>query len=88
MKKDSTVEYQQVLVGMRIRELRKKQGMSQETLALKSGVDRTYITTLEAGTRNMSIVSVSKVCHGLSVSLEEFFTSPLFEQLIQDDTDE
>ena len=88
MKKEFTVEYQQVLVGMRIRELRKKQGMSQETLALKSGVDRTYITTLEAVTRNMSIVSVSKVCHGLSVSLEEFFTSLLFEQLIQDDTDE
>lgn len=38
MKKEFTVEYQQVLVGMRIRELRKKQGMSQEALALRSGV--------------------------------------------------
>ncbi|HCJ14531.1 MAG TPA: XRE family transcriptional regulator [Erysipelotrichaceae bacterium] len=88
MKKKFTVEYQQVLVGMRIRELRKNQGMSQEALALRSGVDRTYITTLEAGTRNMSIVSISKVCHGLNLSLEEFFTSPLFGQLIQDDTEE
>ena len=37
-----------VLVGKRIRSLRKDAGLSQEALGLKAGLDRTYIASVEA----------------------------------------
>jgi transcriptional regulator with XRE-family HTH domain len=39
-------------VGSRIRELREKRSHTQESLALKSGLDRTYINSVENGRRN------------------------------------
>ena len=36
-------------IGLRIRALRKEAGLSQEGLALKAGIDRTYINSIENG---------------------------------------
>jgi transcriptional regulator with XRE-family HTH domain len=41
-------------VGQRIRELRKELGLSQEALANEAEVDRTYVTDVENGRRNVS----------------------------------
>ena len=60
-------------VGIRIRELRKKQGISQEKLALKADLDRTYLAGVELGKRNPSIKSLEKIIRALDVSFEEFF---------------
>lgn len=60
-------------VGKRIRELRNKLGVSQEEFADMVGLDRTYITSVECGKRNISIVNVEKIANALNVSLSEFF---------------
>ena len=61
-------------VGKRIRELRNKLGVSQEELAAMVELDRTYITSVERGKRNISIVNIEKLATALNVSLAEFFT--------------
>lgn len=60
-------------VGKRIRELRNKLGVSQEEFADMVGLDRTYITSVECGKRNISIVNIEKITNALNVSLSEFF---------------
>lgn len=62
-----------ILVGKRVRELRKKLDISQEELADIVELDRTYITSVECGKRNISIVNIEKLAKALEVSLSEFF---------------
>lgn len=59
--------------GKRVRELRLEKGWSQEVFALECGLDRTYISGLEKGRRNVSLKNVEKICKALGVSLNEFF---------------
>ena len=60
-------------VGMRIKELRHKLGISQEELAARANVHRTYIASLEVGKRNISIIALEKIVNALEVSLSDFF---------------
>lgn len=60
-------------VGNRIKEYRNKRGISQESLAHEAGLDRTYITSVERGKRNISIVNLEKITKALNVKLSEFF---------------
>lgn len=62
-----------VNLGLRIKELRNRSGLSQEKFALKIGMDRTYFASVEAGRRNISIVNIKKIADGLGVSLSELF---------------
>ncbi len=62
-----------LLVGKRVRELRNSIGISQEELADLAGLDRTYITSVECGKRNISIVNIEKLANALNVTLAEFF---------------
>lgn len=64
-------------VGARIRCLRKKIGLSQEKLALKAGIDRTYLAGIELGKRNATIMSLEKIVNALEVSMKDFWD---FEQ--------
>jgi len=59
--------------GNRIRELRKKTGLSQEKFALKIGMDRTYYASVESGKRNISLNNIKKIADGLGISLSELF---------------
>lgn len=61
-------------VGLRVKQLRNKLGISQEELADRVGLNRTYITSVESGKRNISIINVEKLANCLNVSLAEFFT--------------
>ena len=61
------------VVGKRIRELRGEQGLSQEKLALRAELDRTYIAGVEQGKRNLSIKSLEKIIIALNISFEEFY---------------
>ena len=67
-------------VGNRIRELRKQLELSQESLAYKSEVDRTYMTDVENGRRNVSIEILQKIISALEVSFAEFFNSKEFKK--------
>ena len=60
-------------VGEKIRELRKNASLTQEELAFKSGLDRTYITSVEAGHRNISIKNLDKITQSLGCTLSELF---------------
>ena len=62
-----------IVVGKRVKELRNKLGISQEELADIAELDRTYITSVECGKRNISIVNVEKLANALNVSLSVFF---------------
>jgi transcriptional regulator with XRE-family HTH domain len=62
-----------VKLGNRIRELRKRTGLSQEKFALKIGMDRTYFASVEVGKRNVSIENIKKIADGLDITLSELF---------------
>lgn len=61
------------LIGKRVKELRNNLCISQEELADMAGLDRTYITSVECGRRNISIVNIEKLAIALKVSLKDFF---------------
>ncbi|MCG3206386.1 MAG: hypothetical protein KCHDKBKB_03122 [Elusimicrobia bacterium] len=60
-------------LGERIKELRKKLGMTQEDLAFKVGVDRSYMGFVERGEKNPTVATISKISKSLKVSLSELF---------------
>ena len=62
-----------VSVGKRIRELRNGMHISQEDLADLAELDRTYITSVERGNRNISIINIEKIAKALNITLSEFF---------------
>jgi transcriptional regulator with XRE-family HTH domain len=67
-------------IAQRIKELREKRGLTQEALAYKSDVDRTYMNHVENGKRNISIINLEKIIvDGLEVSLLEFFNVNTFQ---------
>jgi len=61
--------------GERLREIRRKAGLSQEDLALEAGLDRTYISSVERGERNISLQNIAKLANALGVQLGTLFTS-------------
>jgi len=67
-----------IKVGKRIKELRGNLGISQEALANKADLDRTYVTDVENGRRNIAIENLDKLIFALEVSLSEFFNSEDF----------
>ena len=67
-------------VGERIRELREKRTHTQESLALKSGLDRTYINSVENGRRNISVQALEKIILALGYTFKSFFSCELLIQ--------
>ena len=65
--------------GQRLRELRHDLGLSQEALANKAGVDRTYMTDVENGRRNISVEILEKILVALEVSFAQFFNAENFK---------
>ena len=69
----------QVQFGLRVRELRLKLELSQEALAYKAGIDRTYMTGVENGKRNVSAKNMEKIIKALEIQVPDFFDSKLFK---------
>ena len=59
--------------GTIIRELREQNGYSQESLAHKCGLDRTYISGIERGKRNISLWNIKILANALDVSISQLF---------------
>lgn len=59
--------------GQRIRDERSKQGISQEELGFRTGLDRTYISGIERGERNPSLKNIAKIAIALKRTLPEMF---------------
>ena len=59
--------------GVRIKELRADAGIPQEKLAELSELHRTYISGIERGERNVSLINIKSIANALNVSLSELF---------------
>lgn len=55
------------ILARNIRVLRAQKAMSQETLAFESGVNRTYVSDVERGIRNISLDNISRLAKALDV---------------------
>jgi transcriptional regulator with XRE-family HTH domain len=61
-------------VAITIRHFRKMANMSQEDLADKANLDRTYISGIERGVRNITLDSLEQIIHALDIDIPSFFT--------------
>lgn len=57
--------------GKRVREVRMNLGLSQEELGFKSGLHRTYISDIERGVKNPTIVTIDTLAKALGMSISE-----------------
>ncbi len=54
-------------IGQKIKDLRLRAGYSQEELAGKAGLHRTYMSDIERGERNVSVENIKKIADALNV---------------------
>jgi len=66
-------------VGLRIKELRLQLTLTQEALAYKADIDKTYVNEVENGKRNISIVNLEKLIAALDCSISSFFDHQSFD---------
>lgn len=59
--------------GERVRQLRKEKRMSQEELADKANLHRTYIGMIERAEKNVTLINIEKIAKALKVSIQDFF---------------
>ena len=59
--------------GEAVRRARSERGVSQETLAFSSGLDRTFISAVERGVRNPSLASIYALADALGMEIRQFF---------------
>ncbi len=59
-------------IGEIVRQLRALEGISQEELAGRCGIHRTYLGSIERGEKSISVEMALKLCAGLGVSLLDF----------------
>lgn len=62
--------------GARLREVRLLQSVSQEGLAHTAGVDRTYVSGIERGRRNPTVLTICKLAAALGVSPADLLLPP------------
>jgi transcriptional regulator with XRE-family HTH domain len=65
--------------GQKVRELRLARNLSQEALAFKAGVHRTYLGGIERGERNPSLKNITNIAKALNVTLAQLFSSDYSE---------
>lgn len=58
-------------LGLRIRELRLEKGLSQEGLAFEADLHRTFISHVERGSRNITVLGLCKIAKGLKIEPSE-----------------
>lgn len=59
--------------GQKVRSIRTEKGLSQEEFASDCGLDRTYISGVERGKRNISLKNIEIVANALGVKISMFF---------------
>ncbi len=67
------VENLLVLFGLKIKELRKERGLSQEKLAELANLHRTYIGMIERGEKNITLLNVAKIAKALDMEICNLF---------------
>lgn len=60
-------------LGQRIRAIREKKGLSQESVALACGLDRSYFGGIERGEHNVAVVNLEKIAIALEMPIKDLF---------------
>jgi len=60
--------------GDKVRVERLKRKLSQEELAAKAGVHRTYIGMVERAEKNITLRNIDKICKALNLRIQDFFS--------------
>lgn len=60
--------------GKRVRKKRVEKGLSQEKLAEKAGLHRTYIGMIERAEKNITLINIEKIAQALEISLGELMS--------------
>ena len=63
-----------IAFGNKVRELRKEKGISQEELADRAGLHRTYIGMIERAEKNITLTNIEKIAKALDVSISELMS--------------
>jgi DNA-binding XRE family transcriptional regulator len=71
---NSHVQQLLLKLGKRVRALRLDQGWTQEELAHRSGLNRSYMSEVERGRSDVSLSTLQKIARSLGISLAELFT--------------
>lgn len=62
-----------IMFGNRVRQLRKAKNISQEKLAEKAGLHRTYIGMIERAEKNITLLNIEKLALALNVVVKDLF---------------
>lgn len=62
-------------LGAAIRDLRSRRGLSQEELALRADVDRSYMGRVERGDNNVALLTLARIAKALGVSLAKLIAA-------------
>ncbi|MBI3624528.1 helix-turn-helix transcriptional regulator [Candidatus Saccharibacteria bacterium] len=71
MKKEVLIKF-----GQKVRDERVKLHLSQEELAARAGVHRTYIGMIERAEKNITLENIEKIAKALKISIAEIFKKP------------
>lgn len=66
-------------VGERITFLRKKKELSQQQFSYEADMERTYLSHIEKGRKNISLSTLEKILAALEISPKDFFDSKEFK---------
>lgn len=65
-------------IGNRVKELRTKNKLSQEQLALRAEITTAYLGQIERGEKNPTVVTIERICTALGIRLSDFFSNQPF----------
>lgn len=65
-------------IGKRITQLRKEKNLSQQKFAYEADIERSFLTHIEKGRKNISVGTLERIFSGLEISFKDFFDSELF----------
>ena len=67
-------------IGLRIKQLRIDKNLSQQKFANRADIERTFLTHIENGRKNISVGTLQKVLDALEISSKDFFDAKEFEK--------
>ncbi|HGM5919946.1 TPA: helix-turn-helix domain-containing protein [Stenotrophomonas maltophilia] len=76
MQKEAMPTDPRVLFGLRLAEVRRARGLSQERLALESGIARSYLGGVERGQRNIALLNIYRLADALGVPPSSLLEHP------------
>jgi transcriptional regulator with XRE-family HTH domain len=67
-------------IGKRITQLRKDKNQSQQKFAYEADIERSFLTHIEKGRKNISVGTLEKILVALKISIKDFFDSKEFSK--------